>query len=100
MGVPAFKQINATTQELSFVQDNVALALKPLQNSPFVGGVLLTGIVLAAGSNAIQHTLGRTPQLWVVCDTNAAQTVYRTSWTTSLINLTASGAVTVSLWIN
>lgn len=100
MGLPAFKQINTNDQNLQLIQDAVSSALRPIQSSPFVGGVLLTGVVLAAGTNAIQHTLGRTPTVWVICDTNAAQTVYRTSWTTSLINLTASGAVTVSLWIN
>lgn len=100
MGVPAFKQINTTDQNLQFLQDNIATALKPIQASPFVGGVLLTGIVLATGSNAIQHTLGRIPKLWVIADTNAAQSVYRTSWNTELINLTASGAVTIAMWVN
>lgn len=95
-----FKKINVSDQNLSFVQDNVAAALLPIESSPFVGGVLLQGIVLASGSNAIQHTLGRTPNIWVICDTNAAQTVYRTSWNTNLINLTASGAVTISMWVN
>lgn len=96
----AFKTINTPDQNLQFIQDNVATALMPIQNSPFVGGVLLQNIVLAAGSNQIQHTLNRTPVVWVICDTNAAQTVYRTSWNTTNINLTASGSVTISMWVN
>jgi len=94
------KRINFDDRSIALFQDNVSQAIVPSDNSPFVGGVLLTGIVLATGSNAIQHTLGRTPEVWVICDTNAAQTVYRTSWTTSVINLTASGAVTISMWVN
>lgn len=95
----ALQRIVTTNQDLQLVQDNVNNALVPIQKSPFVGGVLLTGISLKTGSNAVLHTLGRTPTLWVICDINASQTIYRTTWDTTNINLTASGAVTISMWV-
>lgn len=100
MNTPDVKQINSVDQNQQLIQNNTATALKPIQNSPFVGGVQLNNIVLKSGSNAVQHTLGRTPTLWVICDTNAAQTVFRTTWDKTVINLTASGTVTISLWVN
>lgn len=96
----ALKRIQFEDQKTSLFQDNVDQALIPIQQSPFVGGVYLRDIVLASGSNTIQHTLTRTPIVWAIGDTNSAVTIYRTSWDRSVINLTASGAVTISLWVN
>src|ERR1700743_3272274 len=94
------KQINTGDKNSQLIQSNISTALTPSQNSPFVGGVLLTGITLQTGSNPVQHTLGRTPKLWVICDISADQSIYRTSWDTSVINLTCSGAATIAIWVN
>jgi hypothetical protein len=84
---------------LSQLQDNVQKALAPAGLSPFIGGTLLEGISLVSGSNTIPHTLKRTPTIWVLCDINSADTVYRTAWDRTNIYLTASGTVTVSIWV-
>lgn len=94
------KKINFQERSLALFQDNVDAAITPLQNSPFVGGVLLTGIALTTGSNAVPHTLGRTPIMWVITDRNGVATIYRTAWNTLTISLTVSANLTVSLWVN
>lgn len=96
----SLNRIITTNQDIQLIQDNVNNALTPIQKSPFIGGVLLTNISLTTGSNAVPHTLGRTPSIWVIADINAAQTIYRTTWDITNINLTASGAVTISMWVN
>lgn len=96
----ALKKINFQERSLALFQDNVNQALIPLQSSPFVGGVLLTDVALVTGSNAVPHTLGRTPIMWVITDRNGTATIYRTAWNTSTISLTVSANLTVSLWVN
>jgi hypothetical protein len=95
-----FKQVNTNDQNLQLIQDNVSAAIQPLDTAPLTRGNLFTDIALTSGSNQIAHKLGRAPTRWVITDINAAVTVYRTSWDTAYINLTASGACTISLWVN
>jgi hypothetical protein len=75
-------------------------ALVPILRKPLNGMVILPGLALASGVNVINHKLGRMPQGWVVLDTNAAQTVYRSAPFNDLtLSLTASGAVTITLGV-
>ena len=63
-----FPVIVTGNSQLDRIQANIQKALSP-QNSPFVGGRLLTGIALSANSaKSVNHLLGRQPQIWIICD--------------------------------
>lgn len=68
-------QLNAPPQasDINRIQANISSAFNSV-SGPFIGGTLLTGITLTASTPmAINHGLGRQPQIWVVCDiTNAS----------------------------
>jgi hypothetical protein len=96
----AFKQVNTNDQNLQLIQDNISAAIQPIDTAPLTRGNLLTNLPLTSGSNSIAHKLGKVPTRWVITDIDAAVTVYRSSWDNAYINLTASGACTISLWVN
>lgn len=74
--------------------------LDPLLATPILTGTLLQNITLISGVNVINTKLGVTPQGWVITDSNAAVTVYRSAPFTSLtLTLTSSGNATVSIWV-
>lgn len=78
--------------------DAVREAIGELQGLAVLNGQFVT-VALASGSNRVAHGLGRQPVGWMVVDTDAAVTVYRTAWSATTLDLTASGAVTVKLWV-
>jgi hypothetical protein len=88
---------------LNQIQDNVQRALQPLADCPLVGGFILTSVKLASGTNSINHMLGRTLQGWFTVRVRAAATFYDTQDSNptpdKTLQLTASGAVTVDLFI-
>ena len=94
-----FRKTNIIDRSVSNFQDNVANSFGPLLKLPIVDGILLTGIVLATGSNQFAHNLARQPIGWMVADLNAAATIYRTAWTDKTLSLTASAPVTLNLWV-
>lgn len=97
----SFRKIPTQDKDLQLVQDGIQNALSQIQGSPFIGGNLLPGVVLASGSNnAVPHKLGRVPQVWVLCGQNANSTVWATSSDSTLLNLSCSAACTVTLWVN
>lgn len=88
---------------LNQVQQNVKSQLDPVVAAPIVGGILLRNISLASGANVVPHKLGRALQGWVPTRVRASATLYDTqdSNTTpaSTLQLTASAAVVVDLWV-
>ena len=76
-------------------------AINILNRSPILNGVFVTA-TLASGENALSHKLGRTPLGWYIVDRSTAATVHRDPadlMDSRLITLTASGAVTLTLWV-
>ena len=74
--------------------------LNPLLAAPLSSTVLLKNVVLAPGSNTINHLLGRVPQGWFVVDVTNSVTIYRSQPFNNLtLTLTSSGATTVSLMV-
>lgn len=94
-----FSPIITGNSQIDRIQANVSKAFLAI-NGPFIGGNLLTGIAVGTSPTAINHGLGRQPQVWVLCDQNTATTVFRTAWNSSSIMLEAGTACVVSLWIN
>ncbi len=80
-----------------------AASLNPLLSNPLTDGLILPGVLLATGSNVINHKLGRKLQGYFVILKNANITVYDTQTTNqtpeATLKLVASGAGTVSLYV-
>ncbi len=97
MALPNFQ---TSITELSLMQTKWASQLNPLLALPTSSPSVLKDIPLVSGVNVINHLLGRSPIGWVVSDTNAAVTVYRSKPFNNLtLTLTSSGAAVVSLLI-
>ena len=100
----SFKKLFTKDDELRRVQDEVALGFQQVDRQPFMNGVILTGTVLASGTDTkVNHGLGRVPQGFVILAKNATADVW-TSTTTNprpelTIILKSSAAVTVTVWI-
>ncbi len=80
-----------------------AASINPILSNPLVGGKILSNIVLATGSNVINHGLGKELQGWIPILNNANITIYDSQTTNSMPELTlvlvASGAATVSIYV-
>jgi len=77
-----------------------ASILNPVLSNPLTNMTVLERVLLASGENQIPHRLGRNQQGWVITDTNAAVTIYRSkAFNDTYLYLTASGAVTCSIGV-
>lgn len=61
--LPSF---NTKINEFSLMQNSWATILQPIVNLPINSGRLIKDIVLASGTNTINHKLGRKLQGWIV----------------------------------
>lgn len=103
------KRILSQNKDVQLIQDNVDTALTPLQNSLFQSGNLLSSInLVAAQDNLIQHKLGHSLQIWILCGQDSNSTVWSPvssslgglSSNAQFINLWCSSNCTVSLWVS
>ena len=104
MPVRRYERVSTDNPILADIQERVEDALLPISDSSIVDGKLLTGHVLASGTTSvIAHGLGRKLKGWIVVSKNAAQHVYDSQASNEtpdlFLHLTASGAVTVDLWV-
>ena len=95
------KRIQTPDRNLQLIQDNTQTALTQIQQSPFIGGNLLSNISLTASQdNLVPHKLGATPQIFVLAGLDANSTVWSPSADSTYINLHCSADCTVSVWVN
>jgi len=96
-------RVQTDSREINQIQSNIATILNPIQANPMSSGIILSGVVLASGSNVIQHTLDRSLQGYIVILKSANVTIYDSQSTNSTPNLTlvlvSSGAATISLYL-
>ena len=77
-----------------------ASTINQVLSDPLTNHVILTNVVLTAGTNVINTTLGRQMQGWFITDLTAPVTVYRSAPLNNLtLTLTSSGAATITLVI-
>ncbi len=93
-----FRKVKATDKDLALVQDNIYQILQPLSKNPLIDGVIVS-VSTTAGTNRLNHTLGRLPLGWFVVDTTSAETLYRTDWDSKTISLTSSGTADFLLYV-
>jgi hypothetical protein len=93
------KTISLDDKNLQLIQDNVINALAPLETSPLIGGVFLSDISLASGSNAIVHRLKRVPQTVFAGCPNVNTVIWVTAKDSEKITVNTSAACKVTLWV-
>lgn len=80
-----------------------AASLNPLLANPVVGGNLLSGVIVKAGANVINHGLGVALQGYLVVGNNASATFWDTQATNPRPELTlqlqASAPATITLYV-
>jgi len=88
-------------QSVNMLQTTWSSALNPLLANPLSSMVVLKDIVLAIGSNTINHLLNRTLQGWIVVRQNGVANLYDDQAANPLQNKTliliSDAAVTVNL---
>lgn len=77
-----------------------AAELNPIIANPMTNMNILTNVVLASGTNVINHGLGRTQRGWVVTDIQGAAVIYRNaSFNNVTLSLHSDAGVTVSIGV-
>jgi hypothetical protein len=93
----------STDRILSQLQTAWASLINPVITLPQSQGIILPNVSLASGANVVNHMLGRKLQGWQIVRQRASATIYDTqdlNQTPQLtLNLTASGAVVVNLFV-
>lgn len=92
--------VQTTDRTINQLQQGISQALGPLLNNPLIGsGGNIVQVSLAAGSNAINHGLGRLQQGWVVVDQDASANFYRSApFSATTLTLVASAAANARIY--
>lgn len=81
-------------------QTRWASILGPVIANPVQDGIVLKGVSLVIGANAINHLLSRKQQGWIVTDIDGLATIYRSlPFNDKTLNLTSSNNVTVDIYV-
>lgn len=103
MNLPKFFSLQTKNLELNRVQDNIQRTLEPLFNTPILAGNLLTKINLVAGSNIINHGLGRNLIGWQIARLRANAAIYDNQDFNPTPNLTlilvSDAPVTIDIYV-
>lgn len=107
MGLPAFQVLAfsppVAPEHLARLQANADAVFRRLVSIAMLDGQLLPNVALANGANVVNHGLGRALIGWFPTRVRASATVYDTQDANATpdktLQLTASAAVTVDLWV-
>lgn len=94
--------IDGVLSFLTQLQDGAIASFDTLAELPFLNFAWKRDVVLASGSNAVAHGLGRDWRGYIVTRANGAATVYAPDTQPikdRQLTLTASGAVVVDLFV-
>jgi hypothetical protein len=95
-----YQRIQTGNSFIDRIQANIQNAFNSIVGL-FLGGNNITGVSLSANTPlAINHGLGRVPQIWTLTDISASASVYRTAWTSTTITLESSADCSVNFWVN
>ncbi len=99
--VTPYRRVNDLDVKLDQVQDAVSDSLNSIAPKQILAGHILNVNFSGAGAKLITHGLGRNIIGWIVIDKDAVADVYRTNKDNpkSFLNLTASAAVNLKLWV-
>lgn len=98
MAIPVARE-HFPDRQLNSLQETALGAAKFLNSQSLLPGVKVTAAFTGAATTAFVHGLTKTPQGWLVIDSDAATTLYRSAWDAQTITLVSSGAVNAVLWV-
>lgn len=97
MNLPKIRDDN---QSFQLMQDKWASILNPLLAKPLSDANMLKHVDLINGVTVVNHLLGRLMQGWIISDSNAAATIYRSQpFNDSTLTLTSNAACTINLLV-
>lgn len=97
MSLPIFK---SDDRELMLLQTKWTSELNPVLALPLNSPSILKNISVSTGVNVINHKLGRNPIGYLLIDSNAAITLYRSAAFNDLtLTLTSSGSAQIALMV-
>lgn len=100
MNTTVLPKFNGLGQGEELWQEAWKNIIDPVLQIPPNQGIFIKNKTLKSGLNVINTTLGRTQQGWIITDINSPVTIYRSAaFNQTTLTLTASGAVTISLWV-
>lgn len=88
-------------QRLPYDQMQVKWAseLDPVLRNQLIQGILISDITMVAGTNVINHRLGRKQVGYIITDQNAQASIYRSAALNNLtLTLTSDNPCVISLW--
>jgi hypothetical protein len=101
--VKTFKKTSFSDKDLSKLQNNIDIVLKPITNCPIIDGVLVENVSLNASiTNEVFHKLGRKPLGFIIVRKSAESDIWddqnsnKTSDRTFFLK--CSNNVTVNIW--
>lgn len=97
--IAAPRKINVTDKELDRQTDGMLRWMSDVGRRAIIDGELLEGVTLSATGKLVAHKLGRLPTGYLVVKRDAPAVVYGASFDIQNMSLTATGDVTVSLWV-
>jgi len=74
--MPQLPRFQTDDTQFQMLQTAWASQLNPIINSPILQGLTLENVSLSAGSNTINHKLGRKLQGWIIVRKSAASEIY------------------------
>jgi hypothetical protein len=74
--IPTFSRIQAPNDILNRIQQNLSKTINPMVNLPQTQVLILKSVVLASGTNYVQHKLGHTLTGWRIIRQRSAASIY------------------------
>lgn len=104
MTIGRFQRVNVTDKALSRIQDQIGDTLDNVTARAVIDGVLIQNVPLSsAGTNYVEHKLGRAPMGWFVTNFRANVAVWKEETDDNspklLLPLKCSTDCTVDLWV-
>lgn len=99
MALPPFRKLVTQDSVVARLQDTLSAIFSWVSRREILDGILLKGISIGTTPTAVNHGLGRAAEGFIPVRSNASATIYQTSATATTLNLQASSAVTVDLWV-
>ena len=99
MSLKSYRAQHFSDVALSRMEQNVQEWANQVSGIPILDGVLLTDLDVSTTATWFAHGLGRQPRGWMVVDKNADARIWRTDWNSTRIQLDASSAANISIWV-
>lgn len=94
-----FQKLATGDDQATKIQANVERALSPILKCPILDGREIEDVALTAGSNKIEHKLGRKVRGFFNGGQSNGATISVVAKDENYLTLSASANVTVSLWV-